>query len=68
MKKINVLGQQLINANDELLTVEEVAKMMKVKPASIRKRVQRGTIPSYKKPGSKRRWFSKVELIAYIKS
>ena len=68
MKSLNYLSQQLIDVNDELLTVEQVAEMMKVKPASIRKRIQRGTIPSYKKPGSKRRWFSKVELIAYMKS
>lgn len=68
MKKINTFGQQLINANDEMLTVEEVAQLFKVKPASIRKKVQRGTIPSHKIKGSKRRWFSKVELMSMIKS
>lgn len=29
MKKINTFGQQLINANDEMLTVEEVAQLFK---------------------------------------
>lgn len=67
MKKVNILGQQLINANDEMLTVEEVAALFKVKPASIRKKVQRGTIPSHKMKGSRRRWFSKVELLSLMK-
>lgn len=68
MRRLNLLNQNLINANDELLTVEEVAEMMKVKPSAIRKRVQRGTIPSFKKEGSRRRWFSKVDLITFIKT
>ena len=66
-KPINTLGQQLINANDEMLTVEQVAEMFAVKPSSIRKRIQRGTIQAYKIPGSRRRWFSKVEIISMMK-
>lgn len=68
MKRINPFSQQLINANDEMLTVEQVADMFKIKPASIRKKVQRGTIPSHKMRGSKRLWFSKVELLTLVKS
>ena len=32
MKRINPFSQQLINANDEMLTVEQVADMFKIKP------------------------------------
>ena len=68
MKKINEIKQVLLNVNDEILSIEEVAEMFRVKPAAIRKRVQRGTIPSYKVKGSRRRWFSKTDIIASIKS
>ncbi|MBR5687388.1 MAG: helix-turn-helix domain-containing protein [Prevotella sp.] len=68
MKKINEIKQVLLNVNDEILSIEEVAEMFRVKPAAIRKRVQRGTIPSYKVKGSRRRWFSKADIIASIKS
>lgn len=68
MKKINEIKQVLLNINDEILSIEEVAEMFRVKPAAIRKRVQRGTIPSYKVKGSRRRWFSKADIIASIKS
>ena len=61
------LRMQLINVNDEVMSIEEVAEMFKVKPAAIRKRIQRGTIPSYKVPGSRRRWFSKFDIISMIK-
>lgn len=68
MKKINEIKQVLLNVNDEILSIEEVAEMFRVKPSAIRKRVQRGTIPSYKVKGSRRRWFSKADIIASIKS
>ena len=67
-KRTNVLSDQLINANDLLLTTEDVAEMLSIKPSSVRKRVSRGTIPSYKPAGSRRRMFSHVDIMNYIKS
>lgn len=67
-KRTNVLNGQLINANDQPLTTEEVAEMLCIKPSSVRKRVSRGTIPSYKPAGSRRRMFSHVDIMNYIKN
>ena len=68
MKKTNDLKQTLINANDELLSVEDVAEILRIKPSSVRKKAERGQLPYYKKPLSKRLWFSKVELMGVIKN
>lgn len=67
MKRINEFGRQLINANDELLVVEDVAAMLHIKPASVRKRIQRGTLTAYKPRGSKRLMFSRVEVLKELK-
>ncbi len=47
---------------DENLTVEEVAKVLKVSKATVWNMCKRGTLPSFKLPGSRRWLISRKDL------
>lgn len=52
--------------NDSILNVNEAAELLSLKVSTIYSKCQRGELPVMKKSG--RLYFSKSELIAYLKS
>lgn len=40
--------KRLVNVNDKVLTVEEVAEKMGISPWGVRKQIQRGFLPAHK--------------------
>lgn len=63
----SLIKTELTN-NDQLLTVPEVAELLSLKPSSIYRYVQEGQIPVCKRNRAKRLYFSKGEIIDWIKA
>ena len=57
--------QHIMNVNDEVWTVQQLARMLNLSVAAVQKRIQRGTIPAHKQ--GKYWYILKSEYIAYIK-
>jgi excisionase family DNA binding protein len=57
--------QKVIEPNDELLTVEQAADFLKLKKTTVYSLISKGDIPVMKR--SKRCYFTKDELIEYLK-
>ena len=53
--------------NDQLLTIKEAAAEVKLSVQTLYGYVSRREIPFSKRPKSKRLWFSKLDLIKWIK-
>lgn len=54
--------------SEELLTVSEAAELLALSVPTIYSKVSKGELPSCKAPGSKRLYFSKTDLVNYIKA
>lgn len=57
-----------VEPHDELLTVKEAAKFLGISVPTLYSKKSRGEIPVCKPAGSKKLFFSKMELTEYIKS
>lgn len=55
-----------LNQNEQLLTVEDAAKFLSLTVPTIYSKVSRGELPFMKR--SKRLYFSKEELLKYVKA
>lgn len=53
---------------NELLTIDEAAKFLNLAKQSIYGKVSRNEIPVLKPAGTKRLYFSKTDLLAYLKA
>lgn len=56
------------NANDTLLTLDGACEFLNVSRATLYRRTAKREIPFAKMPGSKRLFFSKSELTAWVLS
>ena len=65
MNKQNQVVRRLIDANDVILSVEEVAAMLKITVWGVRKRILRGKLPAHKR--GRRLYILKSELVSYIR-
>lgn len=71
-EKLNTIENLLLNRTnetetDQLLTIKQAGEQIKLTPATIYGLVSRNEIPFSKRPHSKRLWFSKLDLINWIK-
>lgn len=53
---------------EQLLTIQEAAKLLSLTVPTMYSKVSKGELPVCKAPGSKRLYFSRTELIDYIKT
>ena len=53
--------------SDKLLTIQEAGELIKLSVPTLYGYVSRNEIPFSKRPNSKRLWFSKLDLINWIK-
>ena len=70
-EKLNNIENLLLNKSpqqekDELLTIRQASELIKLSVPTLYGYVSRNEIPFSKRPNSKRLWFSKVELTAWL--
>jgi excisionase family DNA binding protein len=61
-------SQSTIQKSEELLTVEEAAKLLHVSVPTIYTKISKNELPVIKNKGSKRCYFYKSELLDYLKT
>ena len=66
MERKNSVVNQLIDVNDTVLSVEDVAKMLRISSWGVRKRILRGQLPAHRQ--GRRLYILKSELVASIRS
>lgn len=59
---------QSIESGEQLLTVEQASKFLSLSVPTIYSKVSRGELPVCKPAGSKRVYFSREDLLKYIKN
>jgi len=69
--KLNTIENLLLNKKDHsetdlLLTIKEASELIKLSVPTLYGYVSRNEIPFSKRPNSKRLWFSKKELTAWL--
>jgi len=65
MTQQNPIVKQLVDANDKILTMNEVAEMLGITTSGVRKRIMRGTLPSHKQ--GRKRYVLMSELVSDIR-
>jgi len=66
MERKNNVVNKLIDVNDTVLSVEDVAEMLRISPWGVRKRILRGQLPAHKR--GKRLYILKSELVDSIRT
>lgn len=52
----------------EVMTTEEVPPLFGLHVASVQKMARSGRIPAHRKPGTRRWWYDRDEIIAWLQS
>jgi excisionase family DNA binding protein len=68
IEKLLLAKTSLDPDQNELLTIDEAAKFLNLAKQSIYGKVSRNEIPVLKPAGTKRLYFSKTDLLAYLKA
>ena len=58
--------EAIMEKNDELLTVEEVATFLKIHPRTAWRKISEGTLPAYRLPNSRRVYVRRSDLLSAL--
>jgi len=57
---------EVIMETDDILTVEQVAKILALHPRTVRNKIERGIIPAHRLPDSRRLYIRRSDLLAAL--
>jgi len=70
LKRLLVERQEELTSEqpEQLLTIQEAAQFLSLKVATLYTKTSKGALPVSKAPGSKRLYFSRTDLLEYVKA